>query len=82
MAGKVDPRSLLRPQCMWWKTKEGMTWAPPPASQPAGQLCVAAVSGTCSPDWPSLPVLPVLPPAASDKTGGPAPSLLIAEIND
>lgn len=79
MAGRADLRSLLKPQCMWWKTKDGMTWAHPPASQPAGLHSVAAVSGTCSLDQPSPPVLPALPPPS---TGVPAPSLLIAETNE
>lgn len=56
-------------QCTWWKTKEGMTWAHPPASLPAGLLSVAAVSGTCSPDRPSPAVLPALRPPP---TGVPA----------
>ena len=66
-------------QYTWWKTKEGMTWVHPPASQPAGRPSVAAVSGTCSPDQPGSPVLPALPPL---RTRVPAPPLLIAEIND
>nr|KAF6479605.1 cysteine rich transmembrane module containing 1 [Molossus molossus] len=49
-------------KCMWWKTKEGMTWAHLPASQPAGLLSVVAVSGTCSPDLPGPAVLPTLLP--------------------
>lgn len=67
-AGRVDLRSLLRPQCMWWKTKEETTWAHPPASQPAGLLCVAAASGTCSPDHLMSPALPLgrsVPPPIS-----------------
>lgn len=46
-----------------------MTWAHPPASQPAGQLSVAAASGTCSPDEPSSPA----GPSAAPLTGVPAP---------
>lgn len=70
MAGKVDLRSLQKPQCMWWKTKEGMTWAHLPASQRAGLLSAVAVSGTCSPDLPGPAVPPALLPPPP---GVPAP---------
>lgn len=69
----ASPRSRPVPflrQCMWWKTKGGMTWAPPPASQPVGRPSAAAASGTCSPDQPGSPVPPALPPPPP---GVPAP---------
>lgn len=69
--------SLL--QCMWWKTKDEMTWAHPPASRPAGLLSVAAAFGICSPDQLSPPALPALPPPPI----GVLPlTLLIAVMND
>ncbi|XP_047412049.1 cysteine-rich and transmembrane domain-containing protein 1 [Sciurus carolinensis] len=66
-------------QCMWWKTKEEMTWAHPPASQPAGLLSVAAASGTCLPDQTSPPASTIQPPPP---IGVPTPFLLIAVISD
>lgn len=54
MVGRASLGSLLRPQCVWWKTKEKMTWAHPPASQPGGLL-------TYQPSPPELRTLPTLP---------------------
>ena len=77
LGGDCRPEVYIRPislspsfffQCMWWKTKEETTWAHPPASQPAGLLCVAAASGTCSPDHLMSPALPLgrsVPPPIS-----------------
>ena len=70
MAGKASLRSFLKPQYMRWKTNGGMTWAHPPAAQPAGRLSVVAVSGTCSPDQPGPAVLlALLPPPAGVRAG-------------
>ncbi len=47
MAGRADPlQKLPKPQCMWWKTKEGMTHPKLPASQLVGLLSVAVAFGT------------------------------------
>lgn len=52
---------------------------PPPASQPAGLLSVAAASKTCLPNQPSPPAPTLLPPSLISVL---SLSLLNAKIND
>lgn len=92
IGSSVLPLPSLPLQCTWWRTGEETTQETR-AWRPAGQLCVAAVSGTCShnaiPQHNNFPLAPHFcaskptapsPPSALNLTPPPFPSSSLLHV--